>query len=45
VFAMDPRCVWLQRGGRIWSWDGKKSQDQGSPAQALVSLTLDWSQR
>ena len=45
LFAMDPRCVWLQRGGRIWSWDGKKSQDQGSPAQALVSLTLDWSQR
>lgn len=45
LFALDGGEVFVQRGRRVWSWDGRREREAGSPHQALASLVLRWSQR
>lgn len=45
LFAVEGEAVHLLRERRVWRWDGRKEQDQGTPSQALASLMLRWAQR
>ncbi len=45
VFAVQGDAVFIERGGRIWSWDGRKERDEGKASQVLSSLVLRWSGR
>lgn len=45
LFAIDGSAVYVRREARVWSWDGRKERDEGSPGQVLASLLLRWSQR
>ncbi len=45
LFAVEGGVVYYQRDRRIWSWDGGRERDEGSPTQAFASLLLRWSQR
>ncbi|RME25783.1 MAG: hypothetical protein D6798_08155 [Deltaproteobacteria bacterium] len=45
LFALEGGTVYYRRNGRIWSWDGSRERDEGSPTQAFASLLLRWSQR
>ncbi len=45
LFAMDGTNVWIQRGTRVYKWDGSKEKEDGNFKQTLVSLMLDWSSR
>lgn len=45
IFAVQPGTIFLQDGGKVWRWDGRNERDMGTPAQALASLVLRWSQR
>lgn len=44
-FGREGGAVYLLRGGRVFRWDGRRSSPMGSPAQALATLCLDWTQR
>ncbi len=45
LFAVEGDALYLRRGAKIWRWDGKREQDQGTASQVLASLMLRWSQR
>ncbi len=45
LFALDGSAVYVRREAKVWSWDGRKERDEGSPGQVLASLLLRWSQR
>lgn len=45
LYAVDGGAIYVERGGRIVSWDGRRERDEGTPRQALASLVLRWSQR
>lgn len=45
LFAVEADAVYLKRGSRVYRWDGKREQEQGSVSQALASLILRWTQR
>jgi hypothetical protein len=45
LFAVESDALYLERGGRIHRWDGRREVEQGSRNQALASLLLRWSQR
>lgn len=45
VFAVGGSAVWIERGGRVLRFDGRKERDEGLPAQVLASLVLDWHAR
>jgi hypothetical protein len=45
LFALDGSAVYTRREAKVWSWDGRKERDEGSPGQVLASLLLRWSQR
>ena len=44
-FGRDGGAVYLLREGRVFRWDGRRTAPMGSPAQALATLCLDWTQR
>ena len=45
LFALDGESVWVQRGRRVYRWDGSRERDDGNPKQMLASLVLRWSNR
>ena len=45
LFAIDGSQVWIQRGQRVFRWDGSNEKEDGNFKQALVSLMIDWSSR
>ena len=45
LFALEGAQVYIQRGGKVWAWDGRREVDMGSPKQAMASLVLRWSQQ
>ena len=45
LFAVDGETVWIQRGRRVFKWDGSRERDDGNPKQVLASLVLRWSGR
>lgn len=45
LFAIDGSAIYVRREAKVWSWDGRKERDEGSPTQTLASLVLRWSQR
>lgn len=45
VLAVEGDKVYLERGGRVASWDGRRERDEGRPRQVLASLVLRWSRR
>jgi hypothetical protein len=44
-FGRDGGAIYLLREGRVFRWDGRRTAPMGSPAQALATLCLDWTQR
>ncbi len=45
LFAIETDRVWVLEGNRVYSWDGRRRRDEGSPTSALASLSLRWSGR
>jgi molybdenum cofactor biosynthesis protein B len=45
LFAIEADRILVLEGDRVRSWDGRRDRDEGSPATALASLALRWSQR
>ena len=45
LFAMDGSQVWIQRGQRVFRWNGSTEKEDGNFKQTLVSLMIDWSSR
>jgi hypothetical protein len=45
LYAVDAASVHVLRDRHVWRWDGRRETDEGTPAQALASLLLQWSQR
>jgi hypothetical protein len=45
LFAVEADAVYIDRDGMIYRWDGRKEAAQGSPAQALATLALRWTER
>ena len=45
LFAMDGKHVWIQRGQRVFKWDGSNEREDGNYKQTLVSLMIDWHTR
>lgn len=45
LFAVERDAIYVQRGDRVFRFDGRKEQDQGTTKQALATLVLGWSQR
>lgn len=45
LFAVSGKNVWIERGGRVFRFDGRAERDEGTPAQVLASLVLDWHAR
>ena len=45
LFAVSAGVVYLEREGRISSWDGRRLRREGNARQVLASLVLEWSQR
>lgn len=44
LFALEQDGIYLERGGRIYRWDGRGEEEMGTPRQAFSSLVLKWSQ-
>lgn len=45
LFAVDADALYIEADGAVVAWDGRRTSPFGSPAQALASLVLRWSQR
>ncbi len=45
LFAVDHDTVYIQRGNTVYSWDGRKERNEGTPKQALTSMMVRWHQR
>ncbi|MFT7521442.1 MAG: molybdenum cofactor biosynthesis protein B [Kiritimatiellia bacterium] len=45
LFAVSHDTVWIQRGTRVYSWDGRREKDDGNAKQALASMVIDWHTR
>jgi molybdenum cofactor biosynthesis protein B len=45
VFAVTGDTLFVERDGKVYSWDGHKEHALGTPKQALASLALEWSRR
>lgn len=45
VFAVSGDTVWIERDQRVFRFDGRSERDEGTPAQVLASLVLDWHAR
>ncbi len=45
LFAIQADTVWIQRGNKVFSWDGRREHDDGNPKQVISSLVLHWSTR
>ena len=45
LVAAEGDAVYLLRDRRVYRWDGRREQEQGTSGQALASLMLRWSQR
>lgn len=44
LFALEQDGVYVERGGRVYRWDGRAEEEMGTPRQAYASLVLKWSQ-
>lgn len=45
LFAVSGDRVWIQRGNRVFRFDGRAERDDGNPKQVLATLLLEWHQR
>jgi len=45
LFALDGKHVWIQRGQRVYRWDGSNEKEDGNFKQTFVSLMIDWHTR
>ncbi len=45
LFAVAEGIVYIEREARVTAWDGRATQDLGSPAQALAQLVPAWAAR
>ncbi|MFK7927460.1 MAG: molybdopterin-binding protein [Myxococcota bacterium] len=45
LFAVDHSSVFIQRGNKVYRWDGKREREEGTPNQALATLVISWHQR
>jgi hypothetical protein len=45
LFAVEPQVVYFVDDGRVYRWDGRQRTSLGTPAQAMGSLVLAWSQK
>lgn len=42
LFAVDHDTIYIERGGRVSSWDGRRMRQEGTPKQALTSMVVRW---
>ena len=45
VFAVQGDAVFIERGDRVYKWDGRRERDEGRSKQVIASLVLHWSRR
>lgn len=45
LFAVDHDAVYIQRGTKVYRWDGRREREEGNPKQALATLVISWHQR
>ena len=45
LWASDSSAVYVREGAEVVRWDGRQRTSVGTPAQALASVVLGWSQR
>lgn len=45
LFACDSDLVYVLDSGTVWSWDGRRTRNEGTPSSVLGSLLLRWTQR
>lgn len=45
LFAVEGDALYLLRQRRVYRWDGRREQEQGTVSQTLASLMLRWTQR
>ena len=43
--AVDHDAVYIQRGNRIYRWDGKRERNEGTIKQMLATLLVLWHQQ
>lgn len=45
LFGLGVHTVYVQRDGRVVSWNGMRERDQGAPGPAVAELIKEWSKR
>ncbi|MBN2800162.1 MAG: hypothetical protein JXX28_13565 [Deltaproteobacteria bacterium] len=45
LFAVTGDAIFVQRGNRVYRWDGRHETHDGNPKQVLATLVLNWSNR
>lgn len=45
VFAVQGDSVYIERGGKVVRWDGRRERDEGRTKQVIATLVLHWSRR